>query len=194
MFGKQNYGVGYLAPENCDDIEIMCEYKRTPSFYNLKKAYAQVHAENITMDEFEPIESRTGRSTCPSQFPKLSSFHWRADWKMSSFCPPRSHKTWTCPASGGNATVTTPPQSFEFQPLPVFFITAISCMFVKLLWRKRSMFNRSSLLIPSVISKNWVTDKGVESGNIFTYEASGLMNAKDSGDDYFSISSTFESS
>jgi hypothetical protein len=105
-FGEQNYGVGYFSPKDCDDVNIPCEYIRTPSFYNLKSAYAQAHADNITIDEFAPSPDRTGRSLCPPQFPKLNSFHWKTDWKISASCPPKSHETYTCPATNSQSKHT----------------------------------------------------------------------------------------
>eukprot|EP00551_Chaetoceros_affinis_P010715 CAMPEP_0203673534 /NCGR_PEP_ID=MMETSP0090-20130426/12879_1 /ASSEMBLY_ACC=CAM_ASM_001088 /TAXON_ID=426623 /ORGANISM="Chaetoceros affinis, Strain CCMP159" /LENGTH=636 /DNA_ID=CAMNT_0050539213 /DNA_START=257 /DNA_END=2167 /DNA_ORIENTATION=+ len=105
-FGEQNYGIGYFSPADCDDITIPCEYKRTPSFYNLQRAYAQAQPENITMDEFEPDVYRTGRSVCPDIFPKLNSFHWGTDWRPSLICPSLSHELFTCPAGGGSSAAS----------------------------------------------------------------------------------------
>jgi len=100
-FGKQNYGVGYFAPEECDDVNIMCEYKQTPSFYNLKNAYAYVKPDiNITLSSFVTEEGREGRTPCPANFPSLQSYAWKADYIRSISCPKRSNQLWQCPAGG----------------------------------------------------------------------------------------------
>ena len=41
-YGLGNYGVGYFAPEDCDDIDIPCEYVRFPQFDTLATKYANV--------------------------------------------------------------------------------------------------------------------------------------------------------
>lgn len=96
--GPQNYGVGYFSPENCDDVTIMCEFNRTPSFYNLKKAYASAKALHLSINTFVPDESRTGRTKCPSHFPPLTTFQWAADRQMSARCPRQSDLAFTCPS------------------------------------------------------------------------------------------------
>jgi hypothetical protein len=98
-FGQQNYGIGYFSPENCNDIDIPCEYNPTPSFYNLKDAYEQIQAENITFDSFDPPLNRTGRTQCPKEFPPLSQFVWPSDTARSIRCPRRETASFTCPAS-----------------------------------------------------------------------------------------------
>lgn len=96
-FGEQNYGVGYLSPEDCDDVNIMCEYKRTPSFYNLKESFALAKVDAIFLDDFEPEESRIGRTKCPSGFPPLHKFKWQSDYKIDAWCPKRHELSFTCP-------------------------------------------------------------------------------------------------
>ncbi len=59
---------------------------------------------NVTLDDFEPPEYRVGRSTCPSGFPKLNSFHWETDWRPSLACPSESHDLFTCPAVSSSSS------------------------------------------------------------------------------------------
>jgi len=104
-FGQQNYGVGYFYPENCNDVTIMCEYNRTPSFYNLKIAFNNAKAENLTIDEFVPDEGRTNRTQCPPHFPPLSNFKWAVDRHRSAQCPKESDVAFTCPRPQTNGAV-----------------------------------------------------------------------------------------
>jgi len=107
-FGQANYGIGHFSPELCDDVTVMCKFNPAPSFSNLKRAYSIAHALNVTMEEFEPELHRTGRSECPKDFPPLNSFHWKADWKPSIRCHPRSESApFMCPSPNGNVGVVT---------------------------------------------------------------------------------------
>jgi hypothetical protein len=99
-FGEQNYGVGYFSPQYCDDVKVMCEYNRTPSFYNLKRAYAEAKAENLSMDDFRPDTGRTGRTQCPPSFPPIDSYEWQVDRQWDAWCPKNSELSYTCPAPG----------------------------------------------------------------------------------------------
>lgn len=99
-FGEQNYGIGYFYPQDCDDVTVMCEYNRTPSFYNLKRAYSEANAENLSMDDFWPAVGRTGRTPCPPSFPSIDSFEWKADRQWDAWCPKNSEVLFTCPAPG----------------------------------------------------------------------------------------------
>mmetsp|Transcript_13977 Transcript_13977/g.26301 ORF Transcript_13977/g.26301 Transcript_13977/m.26301 type:complete len:508 (+) Transcript_13977:471-1994(+) len=108
-FGEQNYGVGYFSPQYCDDVKVMCEYKRTPSFYNLKRAYAEAKAENLSMDEFRPDAGRMGRTPCPPSFPSIDSFEWQTDRVWDAWCPKNYELAYTCPASGRGTTMGVNP-------------------------------------------------------------------------------------
>jgi hypothetical protein len=119
-FGQQNYGVGYLYPENCDDVKIMCEYNKTPTFYNLKNAFANAKAENVTMDEFVPDEKRTNRTQCPPHFPPLSEFTWTVDRQRSVQCPTHSDVAFTCPRPQTNGAM-----GVEQGPLVSFFVLVV---------------------------------------------------------------------
>lgn len=152
-FGEQNYGIGYFSPDNCTDIDIKCEYKRTPSFYSLKKAYAQVTPENITLDDFTPSESRTGRTECPPHFPRLDSYHWNTDLRMSLSCPSRSADTWTCPASNSNSdasnTTSSSSSAGEQHSMNLFMwiglVAFITFVIIKSIIKKKSFVRIQSL-------------------------------------------------
>ena len=91
-FGPQNYGVGYFSPETCDDVTKPCIFNRMPNFNNLKDAYALPVEGSIARSVYTP--SRTGRTTCPSQFPKLSEFSWSSENIENLLCPNRV--SWSC--------------------------------------------------------------------------------------------------
>lgn len=101
-FDSAGYGIGHFAPDDCDDITVMCTYEKTPSFYALKSAYANVTTDlSISLESFTPPKNRTKRSKCPKHFPDIHSFHWQADWEPSRKCP---HSTTTCDYAAGAAT------------------------------------------------------------------------------------------
>jgi len=183
-FGEQNYGVGYLSPDQCDDVSIMCEYNRTPTFDALKRAYNLAHADNITMDEFEPDKSRSGRTTCPAHFPKLNSFHWIADWQRSLSCPDRTQDTWTCPADGVPNSVTTESQINGWTLLfTLFGFIGIIYAIMKFFTNMQEIHTHSSLS-PNI----WNVEKNA-SCNV-TEESNGLIvNSNQFGSGYLSVTS-----
>ncbi|CAJ1949797.1 unnamed protein product [Cylindrotheca closterium] len=105
-FGEQNYGIGFFEPENCNDIDIPCEYHPLPSFEFLKEAYNQSNGAPLTtVKTFSVPPERIGRSQCPEAFKPLSSFKWEADSAPSSWCPTKEDTNFVCTAhvasSGG---------------------------------------------------------------------------------------------
>lgn len=100
-FGSGRYGVGYFAPENCDDINITCSYVPTPEFENLSAAYAAVSVNT------PPASSARSEVTeCPEQFPALSSFDWSSDSVISRQCP--QPVTVSCPVVPGCGSTMSP--------------------------------------------------------------------------------------
>lgn len=195
-FGEQNYGIGYLSPADCDDITIMCEYKRTPTFYNLQRAYAQAKPDNITLDDFEPSDSRTGRSVCPDGFPKLSSFHWGTDWRPSVACPSRSHDTFTCPVaadgsgSGSNSSSSDTNQLYGkdllYTILLSIIITFLGLRLVEKIRSKRYW---------RVLKDGTNVTNSMNLNHHAKGEKKGLINSNDTdrGNDYLSITSKSDS-
>lgn len=120
-FGEQNYGIGYLSPENCDDVHIRCEYVKTPSFYNLKTKFAAAKSGNLTMDEFTPGKWRSGRTQCPPKFPRLESFHWAADKKIDARCPNMNEVDFVCPAPNVSEQSSSNSEPSIFANLIVIF-------------------------------------------------------------------------
>jgi len=103
-FGKQNYGIGFFEPENCNDINIPCKYHPLPSFGFLKEAYN--HSNEIpftTVDSFSIPRERIGRSQCPKSFKPLSSFKWEADSAPFSSCPTEQDTDFVCQAHTGSS-------------------------------------------------------------------------------------------
>lgn len=110
-WGPQNYGLGYLSPENCDDVTVPCEFVRMPNFDSLAQAYGSTNTSGeVTYDSFQPEADRTRALTCPTGFPKLSDFVWPSD----EFVPNRGN----CPtvveqecqaASGSGSKAATSP-------------------------------------------------------------------------------------
>jgi 1,3-beta-glucanosyltransferase GAS5 len=99
-FGKQNYGLGYFSPENCDDINKPCGYKPFPSSKSLLDAFDPSRIANRTsISEYDPPTHRTGRSECPSSFPSIYSFTWKADTDISlNQCPNQEElRSYACP-------------------------------------------------------------------------------------------------
>ena len=96
-FGKQNYGVGYLEPENCDEVSIECDYQPFPEFDSLAQAFS-VSKDQLnltTIDSFEVTSTRKGPNLCPDRFPPLGSFQWKADELKNDACP--VEQQYVCP-------------------------------------------------------------------------------------------------
>jgi len=149
-FGEQNYGIGYLSPEDCDDVTIMCKYEKTPSFYNLAQAYANITADNsTTLDTFVPPKNRTKRSKCPAHFPDIHSFRWQADWEPSRRCP--SIGTKPCQNEGDFCAVKSNPDSMGIMAklyIATFTVGAI-CVFILLRMKNSTEESSSNITVRS---------------------------------------------
>ncbi|GLE10160.1 hypothetical protein PINS_up022171 [Pythium insidiosum] len=98
--GPQNYGLGYLSPENCDEVNIPCEFIRFPNFDNLAKAYGATDTST---------SRRCSHLWChPIGHSRrlLSEFTWVSDGKTNLVCPPKS--TFQCPNVGSLPPAPTP--------------------------------------------------------------------------------------
>lgn len=78
------YGVGYLSPEDCDDLQMPCEYVPMPTYFELQKVYGKMASAEVLEDKasFEPSSFRQGRTECPTNDPqlaKISDYEWEAD-------------------------------------------------------------------------------------------------------------------
>ena len=135
------------------------------------------------MDEFTPTEDRIGRTECPAQFPKLSSFHWKSDLRLSSFCPPKSHETWTCPATNNSDSTKIPNKvspSTQTNTGITWLVCGITIMIgigyilsVKLGWKEKS-----TIIMKSFNSSSWSdTKKDSDSNSTADDEASSLINS-----------------
>jgi hypothetical protein len=104
-FGAQNYGLGYLSPEDCDDVPgggNNCSFERFPNFEALAKSYASyVSKDEPTMDTFTVPKDRSQPSTCPKGSPELSKYTWESDSQESLVCPTEGR--YQCPAVPTNA-------------------------------------------------------------------------------------------
>lgn len=100
-FGPQNYGVGYFSPENCDDINIPCNYHPFPTFDKLKAAYTATKVlDPLTKDTFQIPQNRMMQNHCPEQFKPLSQFNWNVDSIGNLKCPTMTSDTnFQCPAN-----------------------------------------------------------------------------------------------
>jgi 1,3-beta-glucanosyltransferase GAS5 len=79
-FGSGNYGVGYFSPENCNGLDIPCEYIPFPQFQTLASRYATVDAataSEVTLDTYNP--PNIDPPVCPPEIPSLSAFVWSTD-------------------------------------------------------------------------------------------------------------------
>ena len=124
-FGHQNYGVGVLEPEECDDVNISCTYQPLPSFEALQRAYGVPIVGVTNMDDFEPEPDRQKPSKCPPHYPPLNSFNWTAVDQTPSL---------QCPKSGTNYLET-----FAFILLITGVVSALALL-MTMVWRK-SYFN-----------------------------------------------------
>lgn len=141
-FAEASYGIGYFSPDDCDDINIMCEYNRTPAFYNLKKAFAHAqHNPTVTLDNFVPNEFRTGRSECPSNFPPLNSFQWKSDMESVS-CPSIDKSVWTCPPESGGPIIQPQSATYVSRFLTMAIIVGFTVAFIGALTNLEGTHNR----------------------------------------------------
>jgi Glucanosyltransferase len=82
-FGNGNYGVGYFSPEDCDGMDIPCEYNPFPQFQSLAARYAAVDAsDEPTLDNYNPPVRDP--PTCPDGIPSLSAFDWATNFDIAS--------------------------------------------------------------------------------------------------------------
>lgn len=78
------YGVGYLSPEDCDDVTVPCEFVPMPTYFKLQKVYGKMASAEVSEDKasFEVPSFRQGRTDCPTNEPqlaKISDYEWEAD-------------------------------------------------------------------------------------------------------------------
>lgn len=57
------YGVGYFQPDNCDNVDIMCEYVPYPEFEHLQIHYNSTKDSTLSIKDYE---ASTKILTCPS--------------------------------------------------------------------------------------------------------------------------------
>lgn len=57
------YGVGYFQPDDCDNVDIPCEYVPYPEFDNLKKQYGETKNSTLSIKEYD---APTKILECPS--------------------------------------------------------------------------------------------------------------------------------
>lgn len=109
-FGAQNYGLGYLSPEDCTDVPDAnndCKYNRFPNFEHLAKAYSAYTAKNEpTLSSFTVPADRSQPSQCPSGSPPLSKFDWSAVNKQDSISCPIEGR-FQCPAVPKNPELSS---------------------------------------------------------------------------------------
>ncbi|OQR89673.1 glycoside hydrolase [Thraustotheca clavata] len=96
-FGKQNYGVGYFSPQDCDHINIPCKYNRMPNFEYLAKQYAQLANRTSQFPSKNQYTSyRTQPPACPEGYAALNGTTWRPDAVDNLKCPNYIHAP-VCP-------------------------------------------------------------------------------------------------
>ncbi|TMW62430.1 hypothetical protein Poli38472_005048 [Pythium oligandrum] len=104
-FGPQNYGLGYLTPEDCDDVDVKCSFKRFPNFDSLADAYkATDNSGEPTLSTFTVEANRKDPTACPAQFPKLKDLTWAGDSQDSIACPTEGR--FQCPNVPLNLQIT----------------------------------------------------------------------------------------
>uniref|UniRef100_A0A7S1Y2V1 Asl1-like glycosyl hydrolase catalytic domain-containing protein n=1 Tax=Grammatophora oceanica TaxID=210454 RepID=A0A7S1Y2V1_9STRA len=112
-YGPSNFGVGYLEPEECDDVVLMCNYTPFPQFETLSERFADVDTSFVpNIEEFEP--SVTEFPDCPNRFPPLSDFNWFVDTVNDIQCPVmgmESAKPSLAPSSSPSVAPTAVPSS-----------------------------------------------------------------------------------
>lgn len=89
-FGPGNYGVGYFSPEDCNGMDVPCEYIPKPEFYNLASRYAAVDVSSeVNLNMHNPAV--TSSLACPDEIPSVDSFEWPtetvAEARASLQCP-----------------------------------------------------------------------------------------------------------
>ncbi|KAF1331304.1 hypothetical protein FI667_g4627, partial [Globisporangium splendens] len=106
-FGPQNYGLGYLSPEDWDDVKKPRSYVQMPNFDNLAKAY-QVpdSSKEPTLKTFKPAANRVAHPKCPAGYPALRDCQWTGGLKPTSKCPTNTPK-FQCPKKARKATTAS---------------------------------------------------------------------------------------
>jgi len=78
VYSRYRFGVGYYAPEECNDENITCTYVPYPEFDILAARYAAVDdSSGPTLDSYNP--GTLDVTQCPSNFPPLNTFTWESD-------------------------------------------------------------------------------------------------------------------
>ena len=102
-YGPGNYGVGYFTPEDCDDINIPCEFVRFPQFDTLANKYASVDVSGEpTLSGYTPAAEVVPE--CPATFYALSGYTWPADNIQDLVC--WGDGGFTCPNTNCGSTPT----------------------------------------------------------------------------------------
>ncbi|GAB9472369.1 hypothetical protein Gpo141_00009550 [Globisporangium polare] len=87
-FGPQNYGLGYLSPEDCDDVTKECKYEQMPNFNSLAAAYKQVgKSSEPTLATFKPAADRLAPSQCPPDYLPIGDLTWAGGKDPLTKCP-----------------------------------------------------------------------------------------------------------
>jgi hypothetical protein len=119
-FGKQNYGIGYLDPKLCDDVNIDCSYIPLPAYYALQRAYLDSNiTQTTTRIKYSVPDNRAHRSLCPQQFAPLSSFIWGTDDVENLQCPPPGPtSSFVCNSSKRDPTLSRPEETSRIKHPP----------------------------------------------------------------------------
>jgi 1,3-beta-glucanosyltransferase GAS5 len=87
QYGEGNFGLGYLTPEDCDDVSIPCQFTPFPQFSVLAAKYGAVDttaepmmSDDVAIDQQQP-------PSCPVQFPPLQSYEWPTSATSDRECP-----------------------------------------------------------------------------------------------------------
>jgi len=127
-YGPQNYGLGYMSPEFCNDIDIPCTFVPIPAFDQLKAAYGSATENYVPMnrDDFWVEQDRAPKMSCPPDFPALTDFDWDPDKYPSLECPSIAKMTYTCP----NKILKSPPFVISMSILGVIALVLIAKVLV----------------------------------------------------------------
>ncbi|GMF47566.1 unnamed protein product [Phytophthora fragariaefolia] len=97
-YGPQNYGLGYLSPEDCTDSGTNCTFERFPNFEFLAEAYASYDGSSEpTLSNYQVPANHEASSTCPNGSPILQEFTWESDSSSSEVCPTNTEARYQCP-------------------------------------------------------------------------------------------------
>jgi hypothetical protein len=95
QYGAGNFGLGYLTPEDCDDVSIPCQFTPFPQFSVLAAKYGAVDTTAEPMMSDGEIDQQQPPS-CPAQFPPLQSYAWPTSATSDRECPGTVYVT--CPS------------------------------------------------------------------------------------------------